>query len=115
SVPAPFIIGTPATAVLSLIATVFPASRPSPEPVIDVVTYHALKGLSVGSGRLQARSGVAGGAASQRCSPAPQGGGRPSTKRGRDVRTASGRPSPSRWAMLRRVASSGGSTGIGKP
>ena len=58
--PAPFIIGTPATAVLSLTATVFPASGPSPDPVIDVVTYHALNGLSAGSGRLQARSGIAG-------------------------------------------------------
>jgi hypothetical protein len=46
--------------VLSLTATVFPASGPSPEPVIDVVTYHALKGLSAGSGRLQARSGIVG-------------------------------------------------------
>src|SRR3954465_9293017 len=35
----PFIIGTPATAVLSLTATVRPASTPEPAPAISVRTY----------------------------------------------------------------------------
>ena len=56
----PFIIGTPATEVLSLTATVFPASGPSPSAVIEVVTYQALNGLSAASGRVHERSGIAG-------------------------------------------------------
>jgi hypothetical protein len=93
-VPAPFIIGTPATAVLSFTATVFPASGPSPDPVIDVVTYHALKGLSAASGRLQARSGIAGREASYSSSTAPQEARRPSTNGRKEARSASVRPSP---------------------
>ena len=56
----PFISGTPATAVLSLTATVLPASGPLPLPVTSQVTYQALNGLSAASGRLQDRSGTAG-------------------------------------------------------
>ena len=56
----PFVIGTPATIVLSLTATVRPASGPWPPSVISVCTYQALYGLSPVSGRVQARSGAAG-------------------------------------------------------
>src|SRR3954470_11151850 len=52
----PFIIGTPATAVLSLIATVRPASGPSEAPWICVVTYQAPSGLSASSGVALSRS-----------------------------------------------------------
>src|SRR3954466_6586735 len=51
----PFIIGTPATAVLSLTATVRPASGPSGAPVISVRTYQAPSGLSASSGRVADR------------------------------------------------------------
>jgi len=64
TVAEPLVIGTPATAVLSLIATVRPASGPSPPSVIEVVTYQALNGLSAGSGRLQERAGAVGAVAS---------------------------------------------------
>ena len=56
----PFIMGTPATAVLSLMATKRPASGPSERSVIDVVTYQAPSGLSAGAGRFQGRSGACG-------------------------------------------------------
>ena len=52
----PFIIGTPATATLSLMATVRPASGPSAAPRISVVTYQAPSGLSASAGRLLGRS-----------------------------------------------------------
>ena len=42
TVAEPFVIGTPATAVLSLTATVRPASGPCVVSVIEVVTYQAL-------------------------------------------------------------------------
>ena len=45
----PFIIGTPATATLSLIATRRPASGPSTPRLSSVVTYQAPSGLSDGS------------------------------------------------------------------
>src|SRR3954452_7743708 len=47
SVCEPFNIGTPATAVLSLIATVRPASGPSAAPWMSVVTYQAPSGFLV--------------------------------------------------------------------
>jgi len=53
----PFIIGTPATMVLSLIATLRPARGPSPPSVICVVTYQALNGLSAAAGRDHSRCG----------------------------------------------------------
>src|SRR5919106_3707498 len=46
TVSEPFIIGTPATMMLSLIATVRPANGPSAVSWISVVTYHAPSGLS---------------------------------------------------------------------
>src|SRR3954451_1961985 len=52
----PFIIGTPATAVLSLIATVRLASGPSSAPWISVRTYQAPSGLSDSSGHVTGRS-----------------------------------------------------------
>src|SRR3954451_15069626 len=52
----PFIIGTPATAVLSLIATVRPASGPSSAPRTSVRTYQAPSGLLVSSGQVTGRS-----------------------------------------------------------
>ncbi|HZG92624.1 MAG TPA: hypothetical protein VEZ42_20630 [Pseudonocardia sp.] len=54
----PFIIGTPATDTLSLIAAVRPASGPPAAPEIDVVTYQAPSGLSAGSDH--DRSGTSG-------------------------------------------------------
>src|SRR3954452_15974592 len=56
SVCEPFIIGTPATAVLSLIATVRPASGPSSAPWISVRTYQAPSGLSASPGQTTGRS-----------------------------------------------------------
>ena len=60
TVAEPFIIGTPATSMLSLIATVRPASGPSPVVCSRVVTYHAPSGLSASAGRCQCRSGGSG-------------------------------------------------------
>src|SRR6185437_12116134 len=51
----PFIIGTPATSMLSLTATRRPASGPSGCSWISVVTYQAPSGFSAGSGRFQGR------------------------------------------------------------
>ena len=62
SVSEPFIIGTPATMMLSLIATVRPASGPSAASWISVVTYHAPSGFSASEGRDQGRSVRGGGA-----------------------------------------------------
>src|SRR2546423_9057541 len=56
----PFIIGTPATIVLSLTATVRPASGPPSASVMSVRTYHAPSGFSSSEGRRQARSGAFG-------------------------------------------------------
>ena len=56
----PFIIGTPATMVLSFTATVRPASGPACASVISVVTYQAPSGFSASEGRCHARSGGAG-------------------------------------------------------
>src|SRR6266702_8275394 len=42
----PFIIGSPATSMLSLIATRRPASGPPPPDLISVVTYQAPSSLS---------------------------------------------------------------------
>ena len=46
----PFIIGIPATVMLSLIATALPESGPSALEAISVVTYQAPSGFSPGSG-----------------------------------------------------------------
>ena len=51
----PFIIGTPATSMLSLIATRRPASGPSGRSWISVRTYQAPSGFSPGSGCFQIR------------------------------------------------------------
>ena len=51
----PFIIGTPATSMLSLIATRRPASGPSGRSWISVCTYQAPSGFSAGPGRFQVR------------------------------------------------------------
>ena len=56
TVSEPFIIGTPATMTLSLIATVRPARGPSSVSRISVVTYHAPSGLSASAGRAHGRS-----------------------------------------------------------
>ncbi len=60
TVAEPFIIGTPATAMLSLTATVRPASGPSLAPLMSVVTYQAPSSLSDGAGRRQCRAGGSG-------------------------------------------------------
>src|SRR5215475_11327720 len=51
----PFIIGTPATSMLSLTATRRPASGPSGFSWIPVRTYQAPSGFCAGSGRVQDR------------------------------------------------------------
>src|SRR3569833_275244 len=56
SVCEPFVIGTPATEVLSLIATVRPARGPSVAPWISVCTYHAPSGLTTSDGQVTGRS-----------------------------------------------------------
>ena len=57
----PFIIGTPATEMLSLIATRTASSAPPEVPMISVRAYHAPSGLSASSTRLLLRaSGTAG-------------------------------------------------------
>src|SRR3954454_6685946 len=67
----PFVIGTPATAVLSLMATVRPASGPSSAPRTSVRTYQAPSGLSVSSGQVTGRSaGGSGLIAAYSCSTA---------------------------------------------
>ena len=53
----PFIIGTPATIALSLIATFLPLSGPEAAPWIEVFTYQALCLFSSGDGK---RPGVRG-------------------------------------------------------
>ena len=56
TVSEPFIIGTPATMMLSLIATVRPASGPPSVSRMSVATYHAPSWLSHSAGRDQGRS-----------------------------------------------------------
>ena len=51
SVEAPFIMGTPATMTLSLMATRLPLSFPPAAPLIDVLRYQALRGFSSAFGR----------------------------------------------------------------
>ncbi len=47
----PFIIGTPATAMLSFTATLRPASGPVPAPAMFVVTYQAPSSLPSAAGQ----------------------------------------------------------------
>jgi len=47
----PFIIGTPATHTLSLMAIFLPESGPDGAPLIEHFQYQALYGLSSGRGR----------------------------------------------------------------
>src|ERR1700685_2095759 len=51
----PFIIGRPATQMLSLIAIFFPANGPAGAPLMDAVTYQALSGFSEAAGRDDSR------------------------------------------------------------
>src|SRR5262249_36410558 len=53
----PFIIGTPARAMLSLTATLRPARGPSRRVVISVVTYQAPKSLAPSAGHWKDRCG----------------------------------------------------------
>ena len=48
---APLASGTSATKITSLMATVRPESGPEAAPLIDVLTYQALSGLSSGFGK----------------------------------------------------------------
>src|SRR5580692_2079352 len=63
----PFIIGRPATQMLSLIAIFLPANGPVGAPLMDAVTYQAPSGFSEAEGRADSRgpyfSGAGGGAA----------------------------------------------------
>src|ERR1700759_2520882 len=90
----PFIMGTPATAVLSLTATERPASGPSERSVIDVVTYQAPSGLSAGAGRFQGRSGACGACSAYSCSTASQELSRPPTAGANEAMSAGPRPRP---------------------
>jgi hypothetical protein len=55
----PFIMGSPATSMLSLMATRRPASGPSPVRS-SVVTYQAPSSLSASAGHRYGRSGISG-------------------------------------------------------
>src|SRR6201991_826788 len=94
NVAEPFIIGTPATAVLSLTATVRPASGPPALPVTSQVTYQAPSGLSAAPGRLQARCGTAGSTSACNRSTMSQDRSTPCTAGMKDATSASGRPRP---------------------
>ena len=50
-VAAPFIIGTPASMMLSFSATRLPLSLPREAPFTEVLRYQALRGFSSGPGR----------------------------------------------------------------
>src|SRR4051812_14069075 len=56
----PFIIGTPATQMLSLIATFFPLSSPVPPVLMFVFQYQALYGFSDAAGRYPGERGETG-------------------------------------------------------
>jgi hypothetical protein len=90
----PFIIGTPATAVLSLTATVRPASGPSLLSVMLQVTYQAFSGLSAASGRAHARSGATGSSCAWSASTASHDASTPCTSGANDSTSASVRPRP---------------------
>jgi hypothetical protein len=94
----PFIMGTPATIVLSLIATVRPVSGPSPDPVTVVRTYQAPRGLSSSVGHSQARSGAVGAIVVYSCSTASQEPRDAWTNGANDAMSAASRPSPYRSA-----------------
>src|ERR1700754_75959 len=94
TVAEPFIIGTPATAVLSFTATRRPASGPSPLPVTSQVTYQAPNGFSAASGRLQARCGTAGSTSACNRSTMSQDWSTPCTSGAKDATSASLRPRP---------------------
>src|SRR5580700_1815079 len=51
----PFIIGKPATQMLSLMTIFLPARGPAGAPLIDEVTYQAFSGLSEPVGRVDCR------------------------------------------------------------
>ena len=51
SVDEPFIIGTPASMMLSFSATVLPLSLPLAAPLTVALRYQALRGFSSGAGR----------------------------------------------------------------
>src|SRR3984885_13147427 len=56
----PFIIGSPATSMLSLIATRRPASGPSPAVLISLVTYQAPSSFSASDVHVYGRLGACG-------------------------------------------------------
>ena len=58
TVAEPFIIGTPATAMLSLTATRRPESGPCLPVLMPAVTYQPPSGLASAAGHCQARTGV---------------------------------------------------------
>src|SRR5690348_146951 len=60
TVAEPFIIGSPATSMLSLIATRRPASGPSSASLISAVTYQAPSSFSASVGHWYGRSGASG-------------------------------------------------------
>ncbi len=90
----PFIIGTPATMVLSLTATVRPASGPACASVISVVTYQAPSGFSASEGRCHARSGGAGAILAYSCSTESQEPSSPVTNGLKDARSSADRARP---------------------
>ena len=108
----PFIIGTPATIVLSLTATVRPASGPSPPSVMSVVTYQALYGLSAGSGRVHCRFGATGADRAYRSSTTSHELSSPCTIGLNDATSAADSFSPYASATAASAAGFGSSTGI---
>src|ERR1700751_2255149 len=85
----PFIIGTPATSMLSLTATRRPASGPSGCSWISVCTYQAPSGFSAGSGRFQVRpAGGSGADCSYSSSTASYEASRPPTRGSNEPRSA---------------------------
>lgn len=90
----PFIIGTPATATLSLIATVRPANGPPEDSVIEVVTYHAAYGLSDGAGDSHDRCGTGSALRAYSRSTATEAANVPSTAGANSANPASDRPNP---------------------
>ena len=108
-------MGTPATAVLSLIATVRPASGPSPRPVISVRTYQAPSGLSPGSGVCQSRCGGCGALRLYSCSTAAADRTSPPTAGAKSASSASVNPKLKCLLSAASCVASGGVMDIAAP
>src|SRR5689334_309070 len=110
----PFIIGTPATAMLSLTAMRRPARGPSSAPLMSVVTYQAPSSLAASVGRCHFRTGGSGERARlawYSCSTTSYEVSAPAIS-SRNFSTSSGpSPSPYRSAIAAISSFDGGVTG----